>query len=234
MFYFGKAATEGGRTLNLSIFDVIGPIMIGPSSSHTAGAVKLARVAALIAAKPFTHVEFGLHGSFAKTGTGHGTNVALLAGVLGITKDDERIKYSSEIAAASGITYTFSEVELDDVHENTAIITFTHSDGTASTIVGCSIGGGRILITRINGVDVELSAEHPTLVIQHNDRQGVISQISQALADHGINIGVMRLSRLARRGAATAVVETDEAIPASVVDQLTKLDNVSSVRLVQV
>ncbi|HBK84692.1 MAG TPA: L-serine ammonia-lyase, iron-sulfur-dependent, subunit beta [Firmicutes bacterium] len=219
--------------MNLSIFDVIGPIMIGPSSSHTAGAVKLARVAALIAAKPFTHVEFGLHGSFAKTGAGHGTKIALLAGVLGITKDDEQIKHSREIAAARGITYAFNEVELADVHENTAVITFTHADASKTAIVGCSIGGGRILITKINGVEVELAAEQPTIVIQQLDEQGVVSRVSQVLADNNINIGIMRLSRAAKRSVATAVIETDEKIPPEVVSQLAALDVVLSVRVIQ-
>lgn len=219
--------------MNLSIFDVIGPIMIGPSSSHTAGAVKLARVAALIAEKSFTHVEFALHGSFAKTGVGHGTNVALLAGVLGITKDDEQIKHSPEIAEARGITYGFSEVELDDVHENTAVITFTHADSTTSVIVGCSIGGGRILITKINGVAVELAAEQPTIVIQQRDQQGVISRVSQVFADNDINIGIMRVSRVARRDVATTVIETDDRISPEVARQLAKLDVVLSVRVIQ-
>lgn len=219
--------------MNLSIFDVIGPIMIGPSSSHTAGAVKLARVAALIAAKPFTHVDFALHGSFAKTGVGHGTKLALLAGVLGITKDDERIKRSPAIAQERGITYNFSEVELDDVHENTAMITFTHEDSTKNTIIGCSVGGGRIVITKINEVAVELAPEQPTLVIQQRDEQGVISQVSQVLADNNINIAIMRVSRRAKRDVATTVIETDDRIPPQVAQQLSALDVVHSVRVIQ-
>lgn len=219
--------------MNLSIFDVIGPIMIGPSSSHTAGAVKLARVAALIAAKPFTHVDFGLHGSFAKTGAGHGTKLALLAGVLGITKDDEKIRHSREAAAARGITYNFHEVELDDAHENTAVITFTHTDFSQSTIVGCSIGGARILITNINGVAVEVAAEQTTIVIQQRDQQGVISRISQILADNDINIGIMRVSRVAKRDVATTVIETDDKVSPEVAKQLTDLDVVLSVRVIQ-
>lgn len=219
--------------MNLSIFDVIGPIMIGPSSSHTAGAVKLARVAATIADKPFSHVEFGLHGSFAKTGLGHGTNIALLAGILGIAKNDKLIKQSSVIARERGISYDFREVELDDVHENTAVITFTHDDGSQTKIIGCSIGGGRILITCINGVAVELAAEQPTIVIQQRDEQGVISQISQVLADNDLNIAVMRLSRVGRRGVATTIIETDNPISAAVAKQLAELDVVLSIRVIQ-
>ncbi|HAF66990.1 MAG TPA: L-serine ammonia-lyase, iron-sulfur-dependent, subunit beta [Clostridiales bacterium UBA9857] len=219
--------------LNLSIFDVIGPIMIGPSSSHTAGAVKLARVAARIAGKPFKHVEFGLHGSFAKTGKGHGTHLALLAGVLGLTEEDERIKCSPGIAEARGITYKFYEVDLDDVHENTAVITFTHDDDTTTEIVGCSTGGGRILITRISGVEVEVTAERPTIIMQQIDRPGVIAGISRILAENNINIGVMRFSRVAKRDVATSVLETDEKIPPEVVEKLAALDDVLMVRVIQ-
>ncbi|HOP70666.1 MAG TPA: L-serine ammonia-lyase, iron-sulfur-dependent subunit beta [Bacillota bacterium] len=219
--------------MNLSIFDVIGPIMIGPSSSHTAGAVKLARVAARIAGKPFKHVEFGLHGSFAKTGKGHGTHLALLAGVLGLTEEDERIKCSPGIAEARGITYKFYEVDLDDVHENTAVITFTHDDDTTTEIVGCSTGGGRILITRIIGVEVEVTAERPTIIMQQIDRPGVIAGISRILAENNINIGVMRFSRVAKRDVATSVLETDEKIPPEVVEKLAALDDVLMVRVIQ-
>lgn len=219
--------------MNLSIFDVIGPIMIGPSSSHTAGAVKLARAAARIAGKPFKHVEFGLHGSFAKTGKGHGTHLALLAGVLGLTEEDERIKCSPGIAEARGITYEFYEVDLDDVHENTAVITFTHDDDTTTEIVGCSTGGGRILITRISGVEVEVTAERPTIIMQQIDRPGVIAGISRILAENNINIGVMRFSRVAKRDVATSVLETDEKIPPEVVEKLAALDDVLMVRVIQ-
>lgn len=219
--------------MNLSIFDVIGPIMIGPSSSHTAGAVKLARVAARIAGKPFKHVEFGLHGSFAKTGKGHGTHLALLAGVLGLTEEDERIKCSPGIAEARGITYKFYEVDLDDVHENTAVITFTHDDDTTTEIVGCSTGGGRILITRISGVEVEVTAERPTIIMQQIDRPGVIAGISRILAENNINIGVMRFSRVAKRDVATSVLETDEKIPPEVVEKLAALDDVLMVSVIQ-
>lgn len=219
--------------MNLSIFDVIGPIMIGPSSSHTAGAVKLARVAARVAGKPFKHVEFGLHGSFAKTGKGHGTHLALLAGVLGLTEEDERIKCSPGIAEARGITYKFYEVDLDDVHENTAVITFTHDDDTTTEIVGCSTGGGRILITRISGVEVEVTAERPTIIMQQIDRPGVIAGISRILAENNINIGVMRFSRVAKRDVATSVLETDEKIPPEVVEKLAALDDVLMVRVIQ-
>ena len=219
--------------MNISIFDVIGPIMVGPSSSHTAGAVKLAGTAAQIAEKPFTRVHFALHGSFAKTGKGHGTHLALLAGVLGIKKDDEAIKQSPAIANARGIAYSFSEIELLDVHENSVLFTFSHDDGSESKIIGCSIGGGRILVTSIDGVPVELAAEQPTLVIQQRDERGAISGISRVLAAHNNNIAVMRVTRRAKRGVATTVIESDEPITADIVKDLLALEAVLSVRVIQ-
>ncbi|MGB4026631.1 MAG: ACT domain-containing protein, partial [Bacillota bacterium] len=170
---------------------------------------------------------------FAKTGKGHGTHLALLAGVLGLTEEDERIKCSPGIAEARGITYKFYEVDLDDVHENTAVITFTHDDDTTTEIVGCSTGGGRILITRISGVEVEVTAERPTIIMQQIDRPGVIAGISRILAENNINIGVMRFSRVAKRDVATSVLETDEKIPPEVVEKLAALDDVLMVRVIQ-
>ncbi len=215
--------------MNLSIFEVLGPVMIGPSSSHTAGAAKLARVAALIAAKPFTHVEFALHGSFAKTGAGHGTRLALLAGALGLAEYDERLRFAQQLAAERGVDYTFTETDLEDAHENTAAITFTHTDGTTSRIVGSSIGGGRICITEINGMAADIPAQQPTLIIEQNDVSGVISEISTTLAAAGINIGVMRLSRQGRGQLASTVLELDEPVSDELAARLQAIPNVRRV-----
>lgn len=215
--------------MNLSIFEVLGPVMIGPSSSHTAGAARLARVAARIAGKPFDRVEFALHGSFLKTGGGHGTRLALLAGALGIAEDDERLKEARRLARERGVSWSFSEAELEDAHENTARITFCHTDGTRSVITGSSIGGGRILITDIDGMATEISAEQPTLLIEQNDVRGVVSEVSTALAAAGINIGVMRVSRLARGDVASTILELDEPVPPGVAETLRRLPNVRRV-----
>lgn len=215
--------------MNLSIFEVLGPVMIGPSSSHTAGAAKLARVAALIVARPFTAVQFALHGSFLKTGGGHGTRLALLAGALGLAEDDERLKESETLARARGIAWSFTEAELEDAHENTACLTFTHPDGTTSCVTGSSIGGGRIRITEINGMATDISAEQPTLLIEQNDVRGVISEVSTVLAAAGINIGVMRVSRLARGELASTILELDEPVPTGLAAQLEALPNVRRV-----
>lgn len=216
-----------------SLLDVLGPLMVGPSSSHTAGALKLARTAALIAGKPFSHVRFELYGSFAKTGSGHGTDKALLAGAMGFSETDERIRDSFSIADGRGLAYEFCEADdLPDCHENTCRITFAHADGTRSVIVGSSIGGGQILIHSIDGVETEIAASCPTVIVRQRDRKGVIGAITSLLADAGINIGVMRLSREARGELATTVIETDDDVPETLLARLGALDNVISVRFI--
>lgn len=220
--------------MELSIFEVLGPVMIGPSSSHTAGAARLARVAALIAAKPFTSVTFALSGSFAKTGVGHGTHKALLAGALGYAEDDENIRNIGGIAAARGVQAEYTEEDLDWMHENSVHITFHHADGAQTEIWGSSIGGGRIRIHRIGKLNIEFSAECPTLIVPHLDRPGVISEVSRVLAENGINIGVLRLSRESKGQAAALVIEADGRIPPAVAGKVRTLQHVTEVILVDV
>jgi L-serine dehydratase len=212
--------------MNLSIFDVLGPIMIGPSSSHTAGAARLARVAALIAGRPVVHASFGLHGSFAKTGRGHGTDRALVAGILGIHEDDERLSSSFEIAKKHNLTFDFYQVELQDMHENSVLFTLTLDNGEKQQIAGSSIGGGQILITRINGFVLSFSAQSPTLLVRQHDQRGVISGISSILARNNINIATMNLSRQSKGMEAFTVIETDQALKASVLDAIRAIDGV--------
>lgn len=218
--------------MNLSLFEVLGPVMIGPSSSHTAGAAKLGRVARLIAGKPFVRAEFGLHGSFAKTGKGHGTHKALLAGALGLREEDERLRDAFELAAERQVAYTFYELELPDAHENSVRITLGHADGTLTEVEGGSIGGGRIEVTRIDGMAAGISAEAPTLLITQRDVKGVVNEITRTLALEGINIGVMRVGRTARGQTATTVIETDSAIPERVAGRLRLVPDILSVRIV--
>ena len=214
--------------MELSIFDVLGPVMIGPSSSHTAGAAKLGRVAALIANIPFDYVRFGWSGSFASTGFGHGTDKALLAGVLGLREDDERMRKVASLAALRGVQAEYVEEELDG-HENSVHICFRHPEWGAKEVWGSSIGGGRIVINRIGDFETTITAESPTLVVRHMDRPGVISQVSQVLAAEGINIAVLRLSRQARGKDASAVFELDSAISPSVVGEMEKIQHVTEV-----
>lgn len=212
--------------MNISIFEVAGPVMIGPSSSHTAGAARLARVAAHIAVGPFRRVSFGLFGSFAKTYKGHGTDRALVAGALGLREDDERLADAFSIAAGQGLAYDFYEVELDSAHQNTVQMDFTRADGSGCRVVGSSLGGGEIVISRVGDFAVEFSARMPTLLVRQQDARGVISEVSRALADAGINIGVMRVSRTAKGDTAFCVIETDDALSDAVVGDIRNLPHV--------
>lgn len=220
--------------MDISIFEVIGPVMIGPSSSHTAGAVKLARVASFIAGQNFNHVTFGLHGSFAKTYKGHGTDLALVAGVMGLREDDERLSRAFQIAKQAGVTYEFYEVELDNIHENSAMFTFYKEDETQYEVVGSSIGGGQIIIKSINGFETEFSAQSPTLVITQNDKKGVISNISAILANNDINIGTMRVSRRGKGNVASCIIETDNIVPDAVIESLSGIKNVISIKSISI
>lgn len=220
--------------MNISIFDVVGPVMIGPSSSHTAGAARLAHVAAAVAPPGFWHVKFGLAGSFAKTGRGHGTDKALLAGALGLAPDDTGIRDAYALAKARGVTYDFETIELPDSHENSARITFLYDGGDAFFVEGSSIGGGRIVVTDLNGLAAEFSAESPTLVTMQYDRRGVVSAITQLLAEQGINIGVMRVNRTARGDVAVTVIETDAPVPDTIVHALRCTPNILRVCAVNV
>lgn len=220
--------------MEISILNVLGPVMIGPSSSHTAGAAKLSFVARSMLTKPFHHVSFGLHGSFAKTYKGHGTDIALVAGALGIKENDERLRQAFLIAREQGITYDFYEVDLENSHENTVVMTFTYEDGETMEIVGSSIGGGEILIRRIQGFDTELSMNSSTLLIRHLDRVGTISEVTRVLAEEGINIGIMTLNRKARGEEACCTIETDSYLTEKVVEKLKKLEHIKSVQAINV
>lgn len=218
--------------MDISIFDVLGPVMIGPSSSHTAGAARLARIAALIVGKPFSKVSFGLHGSFAHTYKGHGTDRALLAGVLGIHEDDERLSRAFELAVQRPLEYTFYEKELENVHENSVLMTFYCDDGSIQEVVGSSIGGGQIVICRVNEFVTEFSAQAATLLISHYDHKGVISKISGLLSEADVNIAVMKLNRRSRGDVAFCIIETDDGVSEKVVRAIREIPDVIDVRAV--
>ena len=219
--------------MNISLLDVVGPVMIGPSSSHTAGAAKLAKTARLIYDKPFKKVSFGLSGSFASTYRGHFTDFALVAGALGMSEDDENLGHSFEIANEKGVEFDFYPTEIPSVYENTARITFYGEDGEFF-VEGASLGGGRILVTNINGLACELTATSPTVIVQQQDVKGVVSDVSTILAFNNINIGVMKVSRTSRGDKAFCVIECDDIIPENVIDELRQVNNVLSVVVVNI
>lgn len=220
--------------MNISLLDVIGPVMIGPSSSHTAGAAKLAKTARIIAGKPFKKVSFGLGGSFASTYRGHFTDYALVAGALGLSEDDERLGQSFDLAKEQGLEFDFHEVDIPSVYENTARITFTFEDDSEFFVEGASLGGGRILVTNINGLQCEINANCPTVIVQQQDVKGVVSDVSTILAYNDINIGVMKVSRTSRGDLAYCVIECDQVIPDKVITDLKRVNNVLSVVVVNI
>lgn len=207
-----------------SIFDVLGPIMIGPSSSHTAGAAKLGKIAAQIAEYDFYKVTFLLHGSFAKTYKGHGTNRALVAGILGMEPSDERIRDSLTIAKSRGIEVEFKEVDLGYEHPNTVKIIFHKTPEENFYVIGSSIGGGNIIITNVDGNKVEFTGEMPTIILKYRDRKGTISKISSVLSLNDINIATMKVSR--DNKIATMVLETDSVITNEVLEKILEIDDI--------
>ncbi len=209
---------------NYGVFDILGPVMIGPSSSHTAGAARLGKIGREIADDFFYKVTFYLHGSFAKTYKGHGTDRALVAGVLGMDPSDERIKRSLNIAKDKGIDIEFVEADLGYVHPNTVKIVFHYKDKDDYYIIGSSIGGGNILITDINGNRVEFTGDYPTILIKYNDQKGSISRISSILSNEDINIATMKVSREGK--IATMVMEIDSPIKDKIINSISSLDEI--------
>ncbi|MBQ8974591.1 MAG: L-serine ammonia-lyase, iron-sulfur-dependent subunit beta [Oscillospiraceae bacterium] len=207
----------------VSIFDVTGPVMVGPSSSHTAGAARLARTAAKLCGGEIARVTFGLCGSFWKTYSGHGTDRALLAGVMGFMPDDERIRRAETIAGDRGLSYCFYEAKIEGVHENTAVITMYKTDGTSCAVTGSSIGGGRIRILDVDGYHLEMSCERTTVLSIHRDRAGVLGELTGVIGRAGINIAALRCFRGEKDSLACCVIETDEPVPEKVEQQLVAL-----------
>lgn len=214
------------------VFDILGPIMIGPSSSHTAGAARLAKVAAIIAGGKITKVEFLLHGSFAQTYKGHGTDKALVAGILNMDPWDENLKRSFDIAKEKGIELKFTETDLGDVHPNTVKFVITKDDGSITEVMGSSIGGGNILVFNIDGQKVEFTGEHPTILTQHRDLPGVISKISSILFEENINIANMRVYRSEKGKMATMALETDSLISENVMNKIKQIEEIENVKFI--
>lgn len=213
----------------VGVFDVIGPIMIGPSSSHTAGAARLGKVAQAIADGEIKKVRFLLHGSFGKTYKGHGTDRALVAGILGMEPSDIRLRNSIEIARKNNIEIEFEEYDLGEVHPNTVKFIITKVDNTVCEIVGSSVGGGSILITEVNGENVEFTGMYPTLIISHIDTPGAISKVSKLLYDEEINIAFMKVFRKQKGKGATMVFEVDHSVSEDTISKIKEVEAITKV-----
>lgn len=213
----------GGNMENFSVFDIIGPRMTGPSSSHTAGAERIALMARRIIGNEVRKVRFTLYGSFAETGRGHGTDKALISGILGFEPDDPRIIDAYHYAEEEGIEVEFEYSDEPMRHPNTVKIEAVDVNGRETEVMGESIGGGNILITEINELEVELSGDYPTIIVQHQDVPGVIAEASHVLAQLGINIAFMRVFRHGRGDDAYMCIETDTPVTKELQEIMRKL-----------
>jgi L-serine dehydratase len=214
----------------VGIFDVIGPVMVGPSSSHTAGAARIGLFARRLLGEDPIQAEIGLHGSFAATGEGHGTPLALLAGLLGMAPDDERIPVSAELAKERALDYHFETLDLGDVHPNSVRLRLTGKDASLE-VCASSVGGGRIKIWTIDGFKVNLDGEYPTLLLVYPDRPGAVAVVSAILANATI-IATLKAHRTERGGQALMAVQLDEVPPAGVLESLRHLPHFEQVRFI--
>lgn len=215
----------------MGIFDVIGPVMVGPSSSHTAGAARIGLFARRLLGSDPIRAEIALHGSFAATGEGHGTPLALLAGLLGLTPDDERISHSTELAAERGLDFVFESVDMGEVHPNSVRLRLT-SQEMSLEVCASSVGGGRIKVWNIDGFAVNLDGEYPTLLLAYPDRPGAVAIVSAILANAAINIATFKAHRTERGGQALMAVQLDEIPSAGVLDSLRHLPQFEQVRFI--
>ncbi|MBN8191502.1 L-serine ammonia-lyase, iron-sulfur-dependent subunit beta [Bacillus sp. NTK074B] len=211
-----------------SVFDIIGPVMIGPSSSHTAGAARIGRVARNLFRREPKWATISFYGSFAKTYKGHGTDVAIVGGILDYDTFDERIIESINVAKEKGIKIKFQEEEALTDHPNTARIRMGDDQGEIE-LVGISIGGGKVEIIELNGFELKLSGHHPAILVVHDDRFGAIASVSNIIAKHQLNIGHMDVSRKEKGQMALMTIEVDQPIDEAVIKELSSLPNITQV-----
>ena len=203
-----------------SIFDILGPVMVGPSSSHTAGAVRIGLISTQLFGRKPEKAAIYLHGSFAATGKGHGTDRAVVAGLLGMKPDDMRIPESFEIAQEEGMEFTIQAKDIRGAHPNTVQMILEAGGAEPMKIQAFSIGGGRIRVSKLDGIDVNFSGESNTLIVRNIDQPGCITDVAESLSRKDINIATMQVFRDKRGGCAVMVVETDQVVPRDAIEQL--------------
>ena len=217
----------------MDVFDIIGPIMVGPSSSHTAGACRIGKYARGILSEEPMNATIKLSGSFKKTYKGHGTDKAIIAGLLGFNEDDERIRDSIEIAKKQGRNFTIFEKDIENAHANTAEITMIKANGEKVVIEGASIGGGNILITKINDAKVNINGLFDVIVVGHVDIPGMVYKITKVLYEWKININGLSLHREEKSGNAVVIFEVDDKISDKMCDEMRAIENVQYVTLLR-
>lgn len=212
----------------MNAFDILGPVMIGPSSSHTAGAARIGRITRRLLGSEPKKADILLHGSFAKTYKGHGTDKALIAGIMGMKTDDSRIRRAPEIARERGLDVQIRTGDIDGAHPNTARIVLADAEGNTVSLQGSSIGGGNILVTELNGMDVYVTGQQMTLIVLHRDVPGTIASVTELAAEAGVNICNFRLSRQRKGGDAVMTIELDGAVSEELNEKINHLPNIFS------
>jgi len=217
---------------SVGVFDILGPVMVGPSSSHTAGAARLGKVARAVAGGDIEEVTFYLHGSFAKTYKGHGTDRALVAGILGMEPSDLRLRDSLDIAKEMGLKIHFKEADLGDVHPNTVEFVIKGKEGTYE-LIGSSIGGGSIEVTSVNRNTVNFTGAYPTIIVSNKDVPGVVlSKVASILYDNDINIAFMKVFRNQKGKDATMVFEVDHEVTSEIIGNLKAIEGINKVIMI--
>ena len=213
----------------MNIFDIMGPVMVGPSSSHTAGAARIGFITRRLLDCQPARAELLLHGSFAATGAGHGTDKALVAGLLGMRPDDPRIPRSFELARQAGLELTLGKTVLRGAHPNTVLLRVASPDGRKLEVVASSLGGGRVKVCSIDGLAATFTGDLPTLIIRNEDRPGKVAEVTAILSRRQVNIATMQLYRDMRGGLAVMVMESDQPIWTAAVDELRACPGIVSV-----
>lgn len=210
----------------MNIFDIMGPVMVGPSSSHTAGAARMGFVARKLLGFQPARANIALHGSFAATGAGHGTDKAIVAGLLAMKPDDPNIPRSFQLAREARMEVQIQTVDLRDAHPNTAVMTLIGERGRTVVVNASSLGGGRIRVNSIDGMNAAFSADMPTLIIRNQDKPGIVSEVSSCLARRAVNIATMQLYRDRREGLSVMVLECDQPLGPEIIEDIQLLGGV--------
>ena len=210
----------------MNLLDIIGPIMVGPSSSHTAGAVKIGLVSKKLMVEKIVKADIYFHGSFLATGKGHGTDKAVVAGLLGIAVDDSRVPFSFEIAKQEGLEFHISGIDLGDAHPNTVKLNLTGESGKKIEIIAASIGGGQIEVCEIDGLSASFGGNYPTLIVNHKDIPGRVTEVTARLSERNVNIATMKLYRTVRGGDAVMIIECDQEVPVETIKWLEELEGI--------
>lgn len=213
----------------MNIFDILGPVMVGPSSSHTAGAVRIGLITKKLLGSVPVRADITLSGSFAATGIGHGTDKALVAGLLGMEPDNIQIPESFNLAREKGMAFSFSKDNIRDAHPNTALLEVWDANGRTLMVQASSLGGGRIMINKLDGIEINVTGERPALIVHNVDQPGHVAEVTSLMAHKSINIATMNVYRDKRGGYAVMVLETDQNIPASAIEWLRRVEGIIKV-----